>query len=125
MFKNVSDIIIWSENYKELAKWYQEKLGLTKIGEVDHPQDKCIGFRIGTGTVELWIGFHDKVKGKNKDKYRIMQNYAVDSVSKCYESFVKKGVKFLAKPFKAPTFDKYFATFEDLDGNILQLIGGK
>lgn len=123
MFKNVSDIIIWSEHYKELAKWYQEKLDLQKIGEVNHPQDKCIGFRIGT--VELWIGFHDKVKGKNKDKYRIMHNFTVDSVSESYEYLSKKGIKFIAKPFKAPTFDKYFATFEDLDGNILQLIGGK
>lgn len=123
MFKNVSDIIIWSKDYKKLAKWYQEKLGIEKIGEVNHPQDKAIGFRIGT--VELWIGFHDKVKGKNKDKYRIMHNFTVDSVSVSYENLSKKGIKFIAKPFKAPTFDKYFATFEDLDGNILQLIGGK
>lgn len=123
MFKNISDVIIWSEHYKELAKWYQEKLNLQKIGEVDHPLDKCIGFRIGS--VELWVGFHDRVKGKNKDKYRIMHNMEVDSVSESYEYLLKKGVKFIAKPFKAPTFDKYFATFEDLDGNILQLIGGK
>lgn len=123
MFKNVSDIIIWSQHYKELAKWYQEKLDLEKIGEVNHPQDKCIGFRIGT--VELWIGFHDKVKGVNKDKYRIMHNFTVDSVSESYKYLSNKGIKFIAKPFKAPTFDKYFATFQDLDGNILQLIGGK
>lgn len=123
MFKNISDVIIWSEDYKKLAKWYEEKLDLQKIGEVDHPLDKCIGFRIGT--VELWIGFHDKVTGKNKDKYRIMHNLVVDSVSESYKYLLIKGVKFIAKPFKAPTFDKYFATFEDLDGNILQLIGGK
>ncbi len=24
MFKNISDIIIWSENYKKLANWYKE-----------------------------------------------------------------------------------------------------
>lgn len=125
MFKNVSDIIIWSENYRQLAKWYEEKLDLTKIGEVDHPQDKCIGFKIGDGKTELWIGYHDKVKGKNTDKYRIMVNYSVESVSQVYENLSKKGVKFMVKPFKAPTFDKYFATFEDPDGNILQLIGGK
>jgi hypothetical protein len=122
MFKNISDVIIWSQDYKKLAKWYRDKLDLEKIGEVDHPKDKCIGFRIGS--VELWIGYHDQVKGKNKDKYRIMHNIVVDSVSESYKSLSKKGVNFIAKPFKAPTFDKYFATFEDLDGNILQLIGG-
>lgn len=123
MFKNISDIIIWSDNYKALAKWYAEKLELEKIGEVNHPQDRCIGFRVGD--VELWIGQHDKVKGKNKDIHRHMFNLVVDSVSKAYEQLKKKGVKFLAKPFKAPTFDKYFATFFDLDNNLVQLIGGR
>jgi len=123
MFKTISDVIIWSEHYKELAAWYQEKLGLEKIGEVNHPKDMCIGFKIGQ--VELWIGYHDKVKGKNTEKYRIMHNFVVDSVSEAYQRLSKKGVTFIAKPFKAPTFDKYFATFEDLDGNLMQLIGGK
>lgn len=123
MYKNISDVIIWSGNYKKLANWYQDKFGLKKIGEVNHPQDMCIGFAIGT--IELWIGYHDKVKGKNRDKYRIMHNIVVDSVSASYQDLVSKGVKFIAKPFKAPTFDKYFATFEDPDGNLMQLIGNK
>lgn len=128
MIKNVSDLIIWSEDYKALAKWYKDILELKQVGEVNHPEDKAIGFSIGNDTgnnVELWIGYHDKVIGKNKDKYRIMVNYAVESVNETYNRLVKKGVKFLVKPFKAFTFDKYFATFEDPDGNILQLIGGK
>ena len=33
--------------------------------------------------------------------------------------------KILATPFKAPTFDKYFATFYDLDENLIQVIGDK
>ncbi|MDO8610929.1 MAG: VOC family protein [bacterium] len=123
MFKTISDVIIWSEDYKKLVKWYEEKLGLKRIGEVNHPEDKAIGFRIGE--VEIWIGYHDKVKGKNKDKYRIMLNLVVESVTDVYDKLLKKGVKFIAKPFKAPTFDKYFATFEDFDRNILQLFGGK
>lgn len=123
MFKDISDIILWSGNYKKLAAWYKEKLGLKQIGEVNHPKDMCIGFEVGD--VELWIGHHGGVKGKNKDKYRIMFNIVVDSVTKSYEYLLKKGVKFMAKPFKAPTFDKYFATFSDLDGNTVQLIGYK
>lgn len=123
MFKTISDVIIWSEDHRQLAKWYEEKLGLKSFGEVNHPQDQCIGFKIGE--VEFWIGYHDQVKGKNKDSLRIMHNLVVDSVSQVYNVLSQKGVKFIAKPFKAPTFDKYFATFEDLDGNILQLIGNK
>lgn len=123
MFKNISDIIIWSGDYKKLVSWYKEKLDLEQIGEVNHPQDTCVGFRVGN--VELWIGQHDKVKGKNKDMHRIMFNLMVDSVGKTYEILKKRGVKFFAKPFKAPTFDKYFATFYDGDDNMVQLIGEK
>lgn len=123
MFKNISDIIIWSGDYKKLVKWYKEKLGLKQIGEVNHPKDTCVGFRVGQ--TELWIGQHSKVKGKNRDSHRIMFNLVVDSVSKSYESLKSKDVEFYAKPFKAPTFDKYFATFFDADGNMVQLIGEK
>jgi len=66
-----------------------------------------------------------KVKGKNKDVHRHMFNFVVDSVSQSYEELKARGVKFLSKPFKAPTFDKYFATFYDLDNNLIQIIGDK
>lgn len=123
MLKNISAILIWSENYRRLADWYQEKLGLVTIEEINHPKDTGVGFQVGN--VYLWIGQHDKVKGKNKDIHRHMFNFVVDSVTKSYEELKKRRVKFLAKPFKAPTFDKYFATFYDLDNNLVQLIGGE
>lgn len=52
-----------------------------------------------------------------------MFNLEVESVTETYKKLTDRGVRFLAKPFKAPTFDKYFATFYDLDGNLVQLIG--
>lgn len=54
-----------------------------------------------------------------------MFNLDVESVKKTYETLKKRGVEFIATPFKAPTFDKYFATFNDLDGNLVQLFGDK
>ena len=123
MIQNISAILIWSEDYKKLANWYEEKLGLEPIEEINHPQDTGIGFQVGN--VYLWIGKHNKVKGKNKDIHRHMFNFVVVSVTESYEQLKKRGVKFLAKPFKAPTFDKYFTTFYDLDDNLVQLIGEK
>jgi hypothetical protein len=125
MFKQISTILIWSENFKALAHWYEEKLDLKNIEELDHPQDTGILFEFPGGKPWIWIGQHDKVKGKSKDFHRHMFNIEVDSVSKTYEHLLGKGVKFLAQPFKAPTFDKYFATFFDLDDNLIQIIGGK
>ncbi len=54
-----------------------------------------------------------------------MFNIKVDSVTKIYENLGKKGVKFEAKPFKAPTLPYWFATFYDPENNLLQLVGGK
>jgi len=75
--------------------------------------------------VKLWIGQHSEVKRTNPDPCRIMFNINVDSVTKAYEYLISKGVKIIATPFKAPTFDKWFVTFEDLDGNYVQIIGPK
>ncbi len=123
MIKNISAIHIWSDNYRALADWYIEKLDLKVLEELNHPDDTGIGFQVGD--VYLWIGQHSEVKGKNKDIHRHMFNFVVDSVTETYEKLEKRGVKFLAKPFKAPTFDKYFATFYDLDNNLVQFIGDK
>lgn len=123
MMKDISAILIWSENYQKLADWYREKLDLQVLEELNHPKDTGIGFEVGH--MYLWIGQHSKVNGKNKDMHRHMFNFQVDSVSETYKTLKKRGVEFLAEPFKAPTFDSYFATFYDLDGNLVQLIGDK
>jgi len=121
MYKSISAVLIWSGDFKRLADWYKEKFGFGTIEEIDHPQDTGVGLAVGESY--LWIGQHSEVHGKNRDPFRVMFNISVDSVEKTYDDLVSKGVNFIAKPFKAPTFDKYFATFEDLDGNVGQLIG--
>ena len=121
--KKISAILIWSENYQALAEWYKEKLGAGTIEEINHPNDTGVGLSVGESY--LWVGKHSEVKGKNKDPFRIMFNISVDSVIEAYNELKGKGVGFIAEPFKAPTFDSYFATFKDLDGNIMQFIGGK
>jgi hypothetical protein len=123
LVKNISAILIWSEDYRALANWYRDKLDLEILEELNHPEDTGVGFQVGN--VYLWIGQHSEVKGKNKDIHRHMFNFDVDSVSEVYKKLESKGVKFYAKPFKAPTMDNYFATFYDLDNNLVQLIGSK
>lgn len=124
-FKKISSILIWSENYRALADWYKDVFDFKVNEELDHPQDTGILFELPEGGPYLWIGQHSEVTGKNKDAARIMFNIDVDSVQETYDYLVSKGVEVVAKPFKAPTFDKYFATFKDLDGNMLQIIGDK
>lgn len=124
-FQKISTILIWSENFKALADWYQDVFDFTPIEEINHPQDTGRLFELESGSVWLWIGQHSEVHGKNPDPARHMFNINVESVDEAYQYLVSKGVEVVAPPFKAPTFDKYFATFYDLDGNMVQIIGGK
>jgi hypothetical protein len=123
MFKNISTILIWSEDFKALSDWYKNVFDFQVVEELDHPQDTGVLFRVGN--TNLWIGQHSEVYGKNKDIHRHMFNIDVESVTEACEYLKGKDVEFLAEPFKAPTFDKYFATFYDLDQNLVQLIGNK
>lgn len=123
MFQNISTILIWSEDYKKLADWYLNIFNLSVVEELNHPQDTGVLMKFPNGGPTLWIGQHSEIHGTNKDPFRIMFNITVDSVDKAYELLLSKKVTIIAKPFKAPTFDKYFVTFSDPDGNTIQLIG--
>src|SRR5579885_3405017 len=99
--KDAISVGIWSENYKELAKWYIDVLGFTVKEHAELANDSYIAFAWGDNW--LWIGSHDKVTGKNKDPYRIMIEFYVESVEATYEELQKKGVTIIAKPFAEPT----------------------
>ena len=121
MYKSISATLIWSEDFNTLANWYQEKFGFETIEELNHPDDTGVGLAVGDSY--LWIGKHSKVHGKNNDPYRHMFNIKVDSVQNVFNELKDRDVEFIAEPFKAPTFDAYFATFTDPDGNIGQIMG--
>lgn len=122
-FQKISTVLIWSANFRRLADWYQQILQLEVVEELSHPQDTGVLLRFPGGDTWLWIGQHSQVHGQNQDPHRHMFNINVDSVSQAYEYLLQNQAEVLAPPFKAPTFDKYFVTFYDLDGNVIQLIG--
>ena len=122
--KLIKRFFIWSEKPFELAKWYEEMLGLRRDFELNLSDDTGVSLSAPQGGL-IWIGYHDKVKGKNKDPYRFMISFIVDSVKDAYKEMTEKEVEFIVKPFLAPTKDKYCATFKDPEGNIMQLFSKK
>ena len=61
-------------------------------------------------------------------QYRVKEVHLqtlVAEVHRLTKELKARGVTFVAAPYKAPTFDKYFATLKDPDGNLVQLIGPK
>lgn len=121
-YNTLKGVLLWSENYKELAQWYIDKFGfeVDPAFSFEHPEDTGISLVVGDSYI--WCGKHSEVHGKSKDPFRVMFNINVDSVSTLYKELSEKGVEFIAPPFKAPTMEKWFATFKDFDGNIGQLI---
>lgn len=122
-FQKISTILIWSENWKPLADWYQQTFALVTTSEGNHPQDTGRNMAFPEEGVRIWVGQHSEVKGQSLDPCRIMFNINVDSVSAAHKYLVEKSVPCIAPPFKAFTFDKWFATYSDPDGNYFQIIG--
>jgi predicted enzyme related to lactoylglutathione lyase len=123
MFDNISTILIWSEDFRKLSDWYLDTFGLKVIEELNHPQDTGVLMEFPKGGPRIWVGQHSEIHGANKDPLRIMFNITVPSVDKAYEYLISKHIPIIAKPFKAPTFDKWFVTFSDPDSNTIQIIG--
>lgn len=123
MFHKISTILIWSEHHKQLADWYQDVFNLKVNEQLNHPQDTGTLFEFPDGLPYLWIGQHSEINGTSKDPMRIMFNINVDSVKESYDYLKSKQVTCIAPPFKAPTMEKWFATFSDPDGNTIQIIG--
>lgn len=115
---------IWSDDYINLAKWYQDVLKLPFRKKSDMPEDSFVAFDFGENW--FWIGQHDKVTGKSKDPYRIMVEFYVESVKEAFEELRKHNVEFIAEPFPDPLDgDGWCMTFKDPEGNILQMYGNK
>ena len=115
---------LWSEDYVSLARWYQDVLCLPFKEKSNIPGDSYVAFDFGDNW--FWIGQHDQVSGKNKDPYRVMIEFYVESVSEAFEELKKQNVEFIAEPFEDPLDAKgWCMTFKDPDGNILQMYGSK
>ena len=42
MFHKISTILLWSEDFKQLAAWYQDMFNLKVVEQLDHPDDTGI-----------------------------------------------------------------------------------
>lgn len=111
-------VIIYSENYKELADWYENVLGFKAIEHLELPDDTYVAFEMGDNYFS--VGQHSEVHGKNQDSCRIMINFNVPSVAETYEEIKDKDVKVVAPPFEAPPGGFYCMTLKDPEGNIIQ-----
>lgn len=126
ILKKFEGFTIWSESYKELADWYEEKFELKRALELSQPGDYTIAFEIEEGNeMMLWIGEHSKVKSKSKDPFRQMISYWVEDVYQISEILKQRQVEIIAGPSLSPTGDLHFLTARDPELNLIQMFSKK
>lgn len=114
---NFNSILVFSENPKDLASFYEKVFDMKSVWN----QDGYVGFKVGASYITF--GPHDKVKGKSVSPERIMFNFETEDVNGEFERIKELGAKVIAAPYgpKEEPEGK-IATFEDPDGNYFQLM---
>ena len=122
MIRGLESINLFSENAKNLAKFYEEKIGLksTIEAEMGEKGEELYGFEMKEGSA-LFIIDHSKVKGKNSQPERILFNLEVYDIEKESKRVSDAGVKKIQDIYHVEGYG-YIATFEDADGNYFQLV---
>lgn len=122
MIKSIESISLFSENARNLADFYREKVGLklSMEAEIGDEGENLYGFEFEKGP-GLYIMDHSKIKGKQKEPERIIFNLEVENIEGEVEKLDTAGVKKIQDTYHMQNYG-YIATFEDLDGNYFQLV---
>lgn len=116
----VSGIMLNSSQPKVLGEFYAKFLG--KPGMQD---EKGGWYGFGNQDCSLMVGPHSEVKGNNKEPGRHIIFLACSDVKADFEKVTKTVTpKVVAKPYQPDAKnmpDMWLATFEDPDGNYVQL----
>lgn len=114
---NFNSILLFSENPKDLAAFYQKVFG--KDPEMEG--EGYTGFLVGSGFIT--IGPHDKVHGKSANPERILLNFETEDVEGEFNRVKELGTTVIAEPYHpSEAEDMWIATFADPDGNYFQLM---
>jgi predicted enzyme related to lactoylglutathione lyase len=115
MIQGIAGVIIWTDNLDRLSSFYRHTLGL--VPHSVRPDFVAFSF----GDIRLSLGTHSEVAGSSRDPYRIMVNLAVDDIAQVAHRLEERGVELLRQP-EQEAWGGWVATFQDPDGNVLQLL---
>ena len=112
----LSGVIIWTNNLKRLRSFYENILNL----EPNSIKENFISYK--WDDVRLNLGKHSLISYESsKDPYRIMINFNVQNMDLIVSILKKNSVNFIREP-EREKWGGIVATFEDPDGNIIQLL---
>lgn len=112
MIKTVWNVTFYVSDLEKAARFYEETLGLEK----KYSYSSYVGFECGG----VEIGLIPKSE-KKASAVSASIGFLVDDVEKAYNELKKKGVKFTRK-LHDETWGGRQASFEDVDGNVLEIV---
>ena len=111
----VAGVIIWTGDFPRLLAFYRDTLGL-------RPRSVKQAFaNFEWGGFRFSIGTHSRIRGASRDPERMMLNFAVDDIRAAHTRLVAVGVRFIRPP-EREKWGGWVSTFQDPDGNTLQLL---
>lgn len=111
-------IAIFSEDPDALMAFYRDVLKFEYDRKVDVVDDYGYFFNLGSN-LELFVGKHSDISGRNPQPVRHIFDLQVKSVDEEYDKIKDfPGITIVAPPFEAPC--SRVATFADPEGNCWQ-----
>ena len=115
MILGLGGATIWSEDLNRLLPFYRGVVGLP-VG-IEAPGFVLFGDQT---TPALAIGTHSEVHGRTAEPARHMVGLLTDDIQGDTARFKAAGVRFIEEPHDRGS-GFWLATFEDPDGNLVQL----
>ena len=113
----MAGVLLWTtkERHPAMAAFYRDTLGLT-------PRSDRPGFiNFAWGDTRLTVSVHSEIQGEAADPLRIMVNLATPDIHSVAARLAEAGVAFSREPSPEP-WGGWIATFNDPDGNTVQLM---
>ena len=113
----LAGVLVWTsdDRFAAMRAFYVDVLGL-------QPRSDRPGFvNFAWGSARLTLAVHDRVAGPAIDPLRIMLNLEVGDIDVSHARLRSAGVAF-SRPPQQEDWGGWVATFNDPDGNTLQLL---
>lgn len=107
------NVNITTDQPERMTAFYRDVVGLPV-------NEQTGGFLAGPGAM-LLIDGHSETHGKAKEPHRVLINFMVDDITKEQAALASRGVTFLRDQGREE-WGGVISTFQDPDGNYVQLI---
>ena len=116
-YRDIAGVVFWTDNLEEMTRFYRDILGLP----LHSVHDDFVAFEIKPG-VRLNLGTHSRVQGMSRDPFRTQWSTSRSTTSTPSPTGSRgRGAVILREP-ELETWGGWVATFQDPDGNVLQLL---